>query len=187
MIFTVLLLGGCSKSSFMDISAFTDYYNRISEQGRISLEDYSFKNGRYSLVMTEGTTTMLMSIEALETGKIDEIRLLIPKVNECGEAVAVTRADAELFSSKLKRILEAYTDFTYSECEEIISSMGLTNEKVYNSVGELTFTKRDWHTVYYSTELTSFFSVYNIHLHPTEKTEKPPSRPAFGNTAYTKR
>ena len=69
---------------------------------------------------------------------------------------------------------------------DIVSQFRLSSAETLNGEGELTLTRGDWLIIYYSVEIGSVFMVYNIHLHPTEKTEKPESKPFFGHTAHTR-
>lgn len=172
----------CSKDSFMDLSAFTAYYNRISTTGSISLEDYTVTEGEYSLIIGE----LLLTLERSESGEIEGIRLTGAKVNENGENCTLSDEQAYRFSAIATDILEAYTTLSRQECEDIINQLGLSDAKTLNGQGELTLTRGDWHTVYYSVEIGCVFMVYNIHLHPIGKTEKPVSKPFFGHTANTR-
>ena len=167
----------------MDLSAFTAYYNRISTTGSISLEDYTITEGEYSLLMDD----LLLTLEKAESGEIEGIRLTAAKVDEKGEKQSITEDTTSRFSLTATDILEAFTTFSRQECEDIISQLGLSDSRNLNGEGELTLRKGDWLMIYYSVEIGSVFMVYNIHLHPTEKTEKPVSKPAFGHTAYTRR
>jgi hypothetical protein len=174
-------LSACSKDSFMDLSAFTDYYNRISSED-ISLESYAVTEGEYSLVL-DG---MLLTLERAQSGDIEGVRLTAAKVNEKGEKKPVSDEEASRFSLTATDILEAYTTLSRQDCEKIIADLGLSSSDTFNGEGELTLTRGDWLIIYYSVEIGSVFMVYNIHLHPTEKTEKPESKPFFGHTAYTR-
>ena len=172
----------CSKDTFMDLGAFTAYYNRISTTGSISLEDYAVTEGEYSLMLG----VFLMTLERSESGEIEGIRLTAAKVDENGERRNVTDEEATRFSLTATDILEAYTTLSRQDCEDIIVRLGLSDSRALNGQGELTLTRGDWLAVYYSVEIGSAFMVYNIHLHPTEKTEKPVSKPFFGHTANTR-
>ncbi len=183
---TAFMLSGCSKDNFMDVYGFTNYYNRITSDGELSLEDYLCYDRTYSTVLTKETTRLHLALEESEKGKIEEIRLLIAKTDEKGNKTPVSEAQRIYFCDRLTDVLGAYTDFTSEECKEIIKEMSLHKLTTFSAEGELTMTKRDWHMVYYSNALASVFMIFNIHLHPVEKTEKPVSKPDFGNTAYTR-
>ena len=187
ILFALLLtvsFSACSKDTFMDLSAFTAYYNRISTTGSISLEDYTVTEGECSVLMADN---LLMTLGRGESGDIEGIRLTAAKVDESGVKRTLTEEEAQRFSFTATDILEAYTTLSRQECEEITSQLGLSDYRTLNGDGELTLTKGDWLVIYYSVEIGSVFMVYNIHLHPTEKTEKPQSKPFFGHTAYTRR
>lgn len=184
----VLLLSfaGCSKDSFTDIYAFTYYYNKFTDECRLSLEDYLLHNGTYSTVLEKNGIRLHLALKEADNGKIEEIRLLAAKVDENGNKRDITAAECDFFCERLRAVLSAYTTLGEEGCEAIIGDMRLENPSQFSSEGELTLTKGDWHTVYYSNALASVFTVTNIHLRPVEKTEKPVSKPDFGNTAYTR-
>lgn len=182
----IFVMSGCSKDNFMDVYAFTYYYNRCTTGEQLNMEDYLIKNGSYSQILGDGGTRLLLTLKESEGGKIEEIRLLIPKVDAKGEAVLTDESDVRSFCDRLRDIMGAYTDFSSEELEKVIKEMSLDKPSTFSAEGELTMTKRDWHTVYYSNALASVFMIFNIHLHPVEKTEKPVSKPDFGNTAYTR-
>lgn len=166
----------------MDLSAFTAYYNRISTTGSISLEDYTVTEGEYSLLIGD----MLLTLERAESGEIEGVRLTAAKVDEKGKRHDITEEEANRFSLIATDILGAYTTFSRQECEDIINQLRLSEAETLNGQGELTLTRGDWLVIYYSVEIGSVFMVYNIHLHPTEKREKPVSKPFFGHTANTR-
>lgn len=166
----------------MDLGAFTEYYNRVSTTGSISVEDYILTEGECSVLLGEH----LLTLETKENGEVEGVRLTAAKVVENGDRHIISDEEAKSFSSIATDILQAYTVFSRQECETIINQLSLSDTRTLNGQGELTLTKGDWLIVYYSLEIGCVFMVYNIHLHPTEKTEKPVSKPFFGHTAYTR-
>lgn len=176
----------CSKNTFMDISAFTDYYNRAAGERTVKLSDYLYRDGAYSLVFERDGEQVLLTLETDSDDKINEIRLMIPKVDNKGNEKQISGLGKELFTGTLSRVIQAFTLYGEAESENIINEMKLSELSTFNSIGELTLTKDEWHFVYYGTQISSSFMIYNIHLHPIAKTQKPESKPAFGNTAHTR-
>lgn len=170
----------------MDISAFTDYYNKAAGEKAVKLSDYLYRDGAYSLVLERDGEQILLTLETDPGGKINEIRLMIPKVDSQGNKKLISGLGKELFTDTLSRVIQAFTLYGESESENIINEMKLREVSSFNSTGELTLTKDEWHFVYYATQISSTFMIYNIHLHPIAKTQKPESKPAFGNTAHTR-
>ncbi len=166
----------------MDLAAFTEYYNRVSTTGSLSVEDYTVTGSECSVILGE----YLLTLETKENGEVEGIRLTAAKVIESGERYIISDEEAKNFSYIATDILQAYTVFSRQECEDIINQLSLSDSRTLNGQGELTLTKGDWLIVYYSLEIGCVFMVYNIHLHPTEKTEKPVSKPFFGHTANTR-
>lgn len=177
---------GCSKDDFLDIYGFTVYYNNARGKGELSVEDFLYCNGAYSVILENEGTRLHLALEESEGGKIKEIRLLIPKTDENNNRLTVTESAKDFFCERLNALLVAYGSFTFEEAEDIIKEMSLDKLSSFSAEGELTLTKKDRYMVYYSNALASVFMVFNIHLQPIEKTEKPVSKPDFGNTAYTR-
>ncbi len=175
-------LSGCSKDEFVNVLRFTDNLNGITEKDYIEMTGYTIQNGTYYLPLNENGETVLMALETEEQGYIDEIRLTVQKVNEKGEKDSVTELRKNLFVSSVVKAVMAYTYFSSEKAESIVKEMKLTEISSYMSAGEVTHSEGNFHFVYYSMDLCSMFMIYNIHLHPIEKTEKPISRPAFGHT-----
>ena len=60
--------------------------------------------------------------------------------------------------------------------------MQLYEKKSYEYKGELTKTKDNFHFMYHSASLGSEFIIYNTYLKCVPETEKPESRPMYGDT-----
>lgn len=176
------IITGCSKDEFMEITRFTDNLNAQKTGDEIELSSYIIQNETYSLPFFDGKESVLLRLVQGEEGYIEEIRITAAKVDEQGNNSPVTDKGKNLFTSSIKRTVMAYTYFTEEETDKIISDMKLNALSSYNTTGELTLGKGNFYFVYYSADLASMFMIYNIHLHPIEKTEKPESKPAFGNT-----
>lgn len=176
------IVSGCSKNEFMDVSRFTDNLNAQKTGTEISLSAYIIQDGIYSLPFYDGEESVLLRLVTQDIGNIEEVRVTVGKVDENGNSAPVTEQRKSLFISSIKRAITAYTYFSREETDLIIESMKLNETNSYTQTGELTVSKGNFHFVYYSTSLASQFMIYNIHLHPIEKTEKPVSRPAYGNT-----
>lgn len=173
---------GCSKDEFMDISRFTDNYNSLCGYDAINLQSYIIEGEIYSLPISDGGQAVLLSAVTDDTGYIEEIRITLSKTDEKGKSSEVSQKQGELFLNVIKNALESYTYSDSTEAQKLINEMKLNKLSTYSLTGELTAQKGYFYYVFYSTELVSMFRIFNIHLHPIETTEKPESRPAFGNT-----
>ncbi|MBQ8503285.1 MAG: hypothetical protein IJ491_03295 [Clostridia bacterium] len=176
------VITGCSRDEFVSVLRFTDNLNSQKNSEKISLDSYFVQNEIYSAVFADGEEKILLRLITDEKGYIEEIRLTAQKVDENGQNDPVTEKRKNLFTSSIARTVSAYTYLSQEEAEEIIGNMRLNDLSSYKAAGELTLTKGNFCFVYYSTDLVSMFMIYNIHLHPIEKTEKPESKPAYGNT-----
>lgn len=175
-------ISACSREEFINVLRFTDNLNKYSADGKIELNSYIVENNIWSLPFFDGAESVLLRLVTDENGYIEHMRITVSKVNEKGESSPVNEARKKLFLSTLKKSVMAYTWFSEEETEKLIEKMSLNNLSSYGKEGELNLNIGNFRFVYYSVGLCSVFTVYNIHLHPTEKTEKPESKPAFGNT-----
>ncbi len=175
-------ISACSKEEFINVLRFTDNFNKCSVDENIELTSYITENNIWVLPFSFGDEEVLLSLVTDDKGYIEQVRITVPKVDEKGKGSPVNEVRKNLFLSTIKKSVMAYTWFSEAEAEEIIEKMSLNSISSYKKEGELNFNKGNFRFVYYSVSLCSVFSVYNIHLHPTEKTEKPESKPAFGNT-----
>ncbi len=177
------MLTGCSKDEFMGISRFTDNMNSISADGEgISLSSYLIYNGTYYLPFDEDRESVVMALKEGESGHIDEIRVTISKADENGNEKPVTEKGKALFLEAFIKAVRAYSYFTPEEAEEIIKDMKMNYLSAFESEGEVTLKKENYYFVYYSVDIASTLMIFNTHLHSIEKTEKPESKPFFGNT-----
>ncbi len=172
----------CSKEEFINVLSFTDNFNKYSVEQEIELTGYIIENNIWSMPFTDGTEAVLLRLVTDENGYIEHLRITLSKVDEEGKRSTVNEKRKNLFLSTVKKSVMAYTWFSEKEADDIIEKMNLDNLSSYKKEGELNTDIGSFRFVYYSVGLCSVFSVYNIHLHPTEKTEKPESKPAFGNT-----
>ncbi len=175
-------ISACSKEEFINVLRFTDNLNKYSSAEKIELTSYIAENNIWSLPFYEGGESVLLRLVTDDNGYIEHMRITVAKVDEKGESSPVNEVRKNLFLSTVKKSVMAYTWFSEHEAEEVIEKMSLGDISAYGKEGELNLNIGNFRFVYYSMELCSVFAVYNIHLHPTEKTEKPESKPAFGNT-----
>ncbi len=177
------MLTGCSKDEFMQIVRFTDNMNSVMEpEERISLSSYLLQNSTYYLPIDENGESVILALEEGDSGYIEKIRITAAKTDEQGNACPFTEERKNLFISAVNRAIRAYAYYSEEETENIIKDMRLDSLSTYKSEGELTLEKGNYYFVYYSTDIASMFMIFNVHLHPVEKTQKPESKPFFGNT-----
>ncbi len=175
-------ISACSKEEFINVLRFTDNFNKYFSDKKIELTTYIVENNIWSLPFYDGTESVLLRLVTDDNGYVEHMRITVAKVDEKGGSSPVNEVRKNLFLSTLKKSVMAYTWFSEDEVEEVIEKMNLGDISSYGKEGELNLNIGNFRFVYYSVEPCSVFSVYNIHLHPTEKTEKPESKPAFGNT-----
>lgn len=182
MIFS--LLTACSSESFMDLSIFVRLYG---DEDEIEIEDFYVEKDEegnyifYTFFEEENSTVMLKLICDIEN-KIDEVRIYLPKTDENGNEKAVATDDICLFTEVVASSIKAYTYYSDEETESILKEMCLYDKKAYSDEGELTKTKGNFYFIYLSSHLGSEVMIYNTYLKTIEETEKPESRPLYGET-----
>lgn len=183
-VFTVLtsVLTGCTGDEFMGISAFTESFNSFFLTQDISLSSYMIQKELYSVQLSDGEESVLLTAVTQDSGYIEEVRITASKIDSKGLESPVNEKRKALFISAVEAAVKAFTYCDDEQIQSVIREMRLNEAAVYSATGEKTTERGYFHLVYYSTELVSMLRIFNIHLHPTETTDKPESRPAFGNT-----
>ena len=177
------LLIGCAREEFMDLYGFTDRftYSQISPEDFYSDKTEDGKAVYYTYFEKDNPKAMLKLICA-ESGKVDEIRIYLTKYDKNGKRTDILTEDILLFTRLIASSVSAFTGCSEASSEEIISQMMLYEKKSYEKEGELTKTKGSFHFIYHSAELGSEFIIYNTYLKTVPETEKPESKPLYGDT-----
>ncbi len=184
VITAISLLTACSSESFMDLSVFVRLYSYGNE---LEIEDFYADNdesGNYIFYtfFEENDSTVMLKLICNSENKIDEVRIYLPKTDENGNEKTVTTEDISLFTKVVSSAMKAYTFYGDSETESILKEMCLYDKSSYSDKGELTKTKDNFHFIYLSSYLGSEVMIYNTYLKAVEETEKPESRPLYGDT-----
>lgn len=174
---------GCSREEFMDLYGFTESFTYT----QITPEDFyadSTEDGKavYYTYFEKENPKVMLKIICSENGKTDEIRIYLTKYDKDGKRRDVQTEDILLFTKLISSSVTAFTGWSDAEAEDIISQMQLYENKSYESEGELTKTKSNFHFIYHSASPGSEFIIYNTYLKTVPSTEKPESKPLFGDT-----
>ncbi len=183
LVMIITLFIGCSREEFMDLYGFTErfVYAEISPEEFYTDKTEDGKTVYYTYFEKEKPKVMLKLICA-DNSKIDEIRIYLTKYDENGNKTAVMTEDISLFSKLISSSIEAFTGWSENEAEEILRQMQIYEKKSYENEGELTKTKGNFHFIYHSAVPGSEFIIYNRFLKPVPETEKPESKPMYGDT-----
>ena len=176
--FIILSFAACGKSEFMNLYAFCENYNEISEK-KLSISDFYFQSPnipQYTAVLGNQNCEVLLSLESGESDIIEKVSLSLIKSKD----IVPSESLIESFRSVLKDVLKAYCSYDEVTAKEIISSFSLYEYDTFIKEGELTLKRENFYFVYYSTQLISQFKIYNTYLHEIEATEKPISKPYYG-------
>ncbi len=180
VVLLLAVLSACSRTEFTDIYGFTERF----DYGNLNVTDFLYeKDGEiyYTFFDRDNPRVMLKLICTAEN-KIDEVRIYLPKYDENADKRPVTAEDISLFIKVISSALKAFTGSDKAASEELINEMHLYEKKAYKNEGELTKTKNNFHFIYHSASLGSEFIIYNTYLKQVPETEKPESRPMYGDT-----
>ena len=180
IIFTTF--AACSKKEYMNVLYFTDNLNSQTEGYDVKMSDYYVKDNIYTLPVKSENETVIMRLVTDENGDIGEIRVTLAKTDEKGKRQQISQQHRQLYNDTVRRMLRAFTYCDEETAGMISESMKLSESAPFTSTGEITSRMDNYYFIVFSTDFSVSFTVKNIHISPVEKTEKPESRPAFGNT-----
>lgn len=182
LIFSILT--ACSKNQFMDLSGFIYNFNRVSDE-EIEFEGvYSYSDNSgvvYEIFFDDDEPDVVMKLIS-ENGRIKQIRIAIAKIDENGNQFTPSVETISNFLKITESSIRAYCGVEKEKAESIIRSFGLYNKESFGKEGELTLNEGEFRFIYYSDSFVCDFMISNNFLHITEPTEKPQSKPAYGNT-----
>lgn len=178
------LLSACSSENFMDLSVFIrcfDYEEELTAEDFIGQKD---ENGNYIFYtfFEEEESTVMLKLICNSENKIDEVRIYLPKTDENAKEKAVTTEDISLFTEVTASAIKAFTYYSDEDAESILKEMCLYEKNSYKNEGELTKEKDNFYFIYLSSYLGSEVMIYNTYLKKVDPTEKPESKPMFGDT-----
>lgn len=184
--FLMVGLCACSQSEFLELGGFIENYNREQAEQPLNFTDLlvSSNNGQteYNCFFPCGESGVTVRIFANENKKIEQCRIIVPKLNEKGQALNLTDEVLSLFAMTVKNTLGAYTFCTAEQAQSIVDEFMLNCKETYKNQGELTKEKGSFYFVYLSNSLVSEFVIYNKWLHEIESTNKPVSKVAYADT-----
>ncbi len=179
----ITLLTACAREEFKDLYGFTQGfdYESLTPEDFLTEKDESGFEAYYAFFDEENPRVMLKLICTSEN-KIDEVRIYLPKYDENAHKKPVTTEDSVLFMSITSACIKAFTGYGEEEVRDIVNEMQLYEKKAYENEGEMTKAKNNFLFVYHSASTGSEFIIYNTHLKAVPETEKPESRPMYGDT-----
>ena len=182
LIFSILT--ACSKNQFMDLSGFIYNFNRVSDE-EIEFEGvYSYSDNSgvvYEIFFDDDEPDVVMKLIS-ENGRIKQIRIAIAKIDENGNPFTPSVETISNFLKITESSIRAYCGVEKEKAASILRRFGLYNKESFGKEGELTLNEGEFRFIYYSDSFVCDFMISNNFLHITEPTEKPQSKPAYGNT-----
>ena len=167
---------GCSPSGYCNILLFNDRLSEISGE-RLSVEDYTLKDGIFRLIAENEGTRLLITCEENESLQIKKVGVTISKLDENAAEKAPDSNALAFYRQKVAESIYAFTLFDEEKSREIAEKiLPLKSEELLRE-GELTMEAENFHFVYYSNKLCCRFTVTDTYLEKTEETQKPVSKP----------
>lgn len=175
---SLIFLCSCSKAESLNLLHFTDNLNKIKKEESVKLEDYYIYKNTLRLLIENGDSPLLLTLEEDENGKIKKARLTISKTDNEGNIKILTEEECSAFFENACEIFSAYTFFDKEESRSTLEKLIPQSVASLTERNEFTSDKDSFHLVYYSNEICSQFIVSNIFLEKPSVTQKPdPSVP----------
>ena len=174
----IFTLSSCGKNELMSLSDFISSYNRISEND-LMLSDFIIQNNPdivYTAVLPDSSSDILLSMFQGNDNKIKSCRIALIKEN----GSVPTNEQMNNFNKTVINVLNSYCSYDEIKAQAITDSFYFDNAKTFRENGELTLETDNFYFVYYSTSIISQFTIHNTYVEKIEPTEKPVSRPYFG-------
>ena len=189
-VFVILSMFGsftaCSREQFINIISFTERFNKVSDELKLSYSDYVIdKDNVFNVYFPPENSCVLLRLTENEKGRIEKISITIGKYNSAGKPKQISDDEWNVFLSAISVSIEAYTCFDENEATKLLEQFLLYDKETIKKQGEMNKTQNEFHFVYYSNSLVSMFTVSNIWLCEIPETEKPESKPYFGATTNT--
>ncbi len=183
LLITLVSASGCAREEFMDLYGFTERF----AYEKLSVEDFYFEESKdddsyYYTFFEKDNPKVMLKLLCTENNKISQVRIYLPKYDENAHKKNVSTEEILLFVNVADSSICALTGWSESQSHSIAEEMLLYEKSTYEKDGELTKTKGNFHFVYHSALLGSEFIIYNTYLVDVPQTEKPESRPLYGDT-----
>ena len=182
--FILLCLTACSDNQLKNLTCFIDSYNEFSAD-KLSAGDFFIINGSEDTLRAfigSDECQIVLSLKEDNNGKIEGVKLSLPKT----EGTLPKTKEAEYFCQVLTCTIKAYCTYDDERAKEVVDAFGLSSPETYNKLGELTFKRDNYYFIYYSSDISSEVMIFNTYLHTAETTEKPVSRPYYGENFIEK-
>lgn len=174
--FIIVSFSACSMGEFRNIISFIDSYNSCSDN-TLSLSDFSFKDNEYTAFLEN---YIMLSLTEDENDKITLCRIVMP------ESEAQSSKTRDDFRKTLRDVIVSYCGFKTEEAEAVIEAFSLGDDEVFLKKGELTMRMDNFYFICYANEITFEMRIINTYLNETEPTEKPVSKPYYGENFIEK-
>ena len=178
------LLTACSQSRFMDLGGFVYNFNRVSGE-EITFEGVYIYNDEkdtvYEIFFGENKPEVVLKLIE-DKGRIKQVRIAVAKINGKGEPVPISPEVVSTFISTAESTIRAWCNFEKEKAQALMNEFLLYENSTYSKQGELYKKEDKFSFVYYSDSFVCDLIISDTYLTEEENTEKPVSKPVYGNT-----
>ena len=168
----------------MDLGGFVNSYNSVAAEKLDYKSIYTYIDENETVFETffgEDEPEIVLKL-IVNNDRINSVRIAMAKIDQNGNAKVPSSKTITDFIEAAKNAIQAFCGFDKSTAEALLTEFQLYDIESYNKKGELTKTQDSFYFLYYSDSIVCDMIITNTYLKETEKTEKPESKPAFGNT-----
>ena len=178
------VLTACSQSRFMDLGGFIYSFNRVSDE-EIEFEDVYIYNDEadtvYEIFIGENESSVVLKLIE-ENGMIKQVRIAMAKVDQNGETKIPDAETISCFINTAESTIRAWCNFDKEKARALMNEFSLFEKTTYTKQGELFKTEDKFRFIYYSDYFVCDLMITDGYLVEVENTEKPVSKPLYGNT-----
>lgn len=174
--FIVLSFSACSMGEFRNIVSFIDSYNSYSDYN-LSISDFSYEDNEYTVFLEND---IMLSLKEDENDKITLCRIMMP------ESEAQSSKTRDDFRKTVRDVIVSYCSFTPNEALAVIEEFNIGDDEVFQKKGELTLRMDNFYFICYANEITFEMRIINTYINEPDPTEKPVSKPYYGENFIEK-
>lgn len=187
LFFVITLFCACSESETVDAGTFVERYAKLCDFPFGFSNIIASENGgaaKYSFVASKDeneSKKILVTLLENENRKLFECRITMAKING-GQKTEFTADDRERFFSVCAKALRALSSFDEEKARNALIQLGIDNEDFFIKNVEQTFKTDEYFLVSIGNDVAAEVIISNTYLKKIEETEKPESKPVFGET-----
>ena len=178
------VLTACSQSRFMDLGGFIYNFNRVSDYEIVFEDVYIYNDDKgtvYEIFVGEEKPSVVLKLID-DKGRIKQIRIAMAKVSEKGKTALPDAEAVSIFQKTAESTIRAWCNFEEEKAKALMNEFSLFEKTTYTKQGELFKAEDEFRFIYYSDFFVCDLMITDGYLVEEENTEKPVSKPLYGNT-----